>query len=63
MAGNMSETRLERVFKEKDRNGDGKLSVDELMYIPSDQRPWGISDATPQSGKNASRRSNGSSGQ
>ena len=53
MAGNMSESRIQRVFQEKDRNRDGKLSIDELMYIPSGQRPWGTPDAKPQSGKSA----------
>jgi Ca2+-binding EF-hand superfamily protein len=39
MAGNMSPIRVEKVFKEKDRNNDGKLNIEELFYVPQDQRP------------------------
>jgi Ca2+-binding EF-hand superfamily protein len=39
MAGNISPERIVGVFQEKDRNGDGKLTLGELLYVPMDQRP------------------------
>jgi Ca2+-binding EF-hand superfamily protein len=38
MAENMSPGRVERVFREKDRNHDGKLNIPELLYVPQDLR-------------------------
>lgn len=38
MVGNMAPERMEKVFHEKDRNKDGKLHLDELAYVPQDQR-------------------------
>jgi hypothetical protein len=39
MSGNISPVRIEKVFREKDRNSDGKLNVEELFYVVQDQRP------------------------
>ena len=35
----MSPARLQKVFAEKDRNHDGKLTLEEFFYVPADQRP------------------------
>jgi len=35
---NMSPARMPKVFAEKDQNKDGKLNMEEFLYVPSDQR-------------------------
>ncbi len=34
MAGQIDPSRVEEVFKKKDANGDGKLSLSEYMFVP-----------------------------
>jgi Ca2+-binding EF-hand superfamily protein len=35
---NMSPARVPKVFAEKDLNKDGKLNMEEFLYVPADQR-------------------------
>jgi len=39
MSSNIAPVRIEKVFREKDRNGDGQLNLEELFYVVQDQRP------------------------
>lgn len=39
MAGQMDPSRVETTFKKKDADGDGKLSMTELMYVPPKATP------------------------
>jgi len=52
MVGNMAPERVENVFLEKDRNHDGQLDVQELIYVPQDQR----APATPAPRKDEPKR-------
>ncbi len=39
MKGNMDPARIDGVFKKKDKDGDGKLNLEELMIIPPKATP------------------------
>lgn len=39
MKGNMDPARIPAVFKQKDKDGDGKLVLEELMIIPPKPKP------------------------
>lgn len=39
MAGQMDPARVETVFKQKDKDADGKLNLDELLFVPPKATP------------------------
>jgi len=39
MVGQMDPARVETVFKQKDKDADGKLNLDELLFIPPKATP------------------------